>query len=240
MRFYSWWCPSVNSFKFQPCDHRFHGNQKVTKACTSFFYGSSRAPVATPCGPRQAGCRGPHRACCSSGRLSRDDPSAHKRHNAIRKAEASRRRQGLLVLRPCRRGDGEAAARRPASVGHADPPSVARVSQRKVRQPSASGRHHCNSESGQEHALCRDCALCRLRNFHSALPPRYALPVGDSWTMQWLRRCFRRVIIYRGCSASLFSFHTSRALSGGAGLYLKPRTAPPGRGAARGPLTLSL
>ncbi|KAF9648907.1 hypothetical protein BDM02DRAFT_3095715, partial [Thelephora ganbajun] len=20
-RLYSWWCPSVNSFKFQPCDH---------------------------------------------------------------------------------------------------------------------------------------------------------------------------------------------------------------------------
>ena len=26
---YSWWCPSVNSFKFQPCDHRIHGPSVV-------------------------------------------------------------------------------------------------------------------------------------------------------------------------------------------------------------------
>ena len=27
--FYSWWCPSVNSFKFQPCDHTPPGTQRL-------------------------------------------------------------------------------------------------------------------------------------------------------------------------------------------------------------------
>src|SRR3954447_6065967 len=26
---YSWWCPSVNSFKFQPCDHTPPGTQRL-------------------------------------------------------------------------------------------------------------------------------------------------------------------------------------------------------------------
>ena len=28
---YSWWCPSVNSFKFQPCDHRFYVDRSFDK-----------------------------------------------------------------------------------------------------------------------------------------------------------------------------------------------------------------
>ena len=28
-RLHSWWCPSVNSFKFQPCDHTPPGTQKL-------------------------------------------------------------------------------------------------------------------------------------------------------------------------------------------------------------------
>ena len=28
-RLHSWWCPSVNSFKFQPCDHTPPGTQRL-------------------------------------------------------------------------------------------------------------------------------------------------------------------------------------------------------------------
>jgi hypothetical protein len=30
---YSWWCPSVNFFKFQPCDHTPPGTQKLVLSC---------------------------------------------------------------------------------------------------------------------------------------------------------------------------------------------------------------
>ncbi len=46
-RLHSWWCPSVNSFKFQPCDHTPPGAQRLN----DYSQSASRVVQITPTDP---------------------------------------------------------------------------------------------------------------------------------------------------------------------------------------------